>query len=65
MAKKRKTTEKQPKQDTKKRFQLRIETELSNKIDKAISDSEIPISRNTWIIESIVQRLKRDKRKKS
>lgn len=63
MAKKRKTTKKAAKDDSIKRFQIRVDKKLTGEIDKLIEDSQIPISRNTWIVQAIVEQLKKERKK--
>ena len=59
----KKAPTKKLKEDSIKRFQIRVDSKLTNEIDKMIEDSQIPISRNTWIVEAIVEHLKRERKK--
>ena len=57
--KKKKKKSEKPNDDM-KRFQMRINEDLCDEIDVSIVNSKTGISRNAWIIEAVVQRLKRE-----
>lgn len=68
--KKPKTTEKKPppqkkpkKKDSRTHFQIRVEPNIVEQIETALTKEPVKISRNYWIVQAILEKLQRDGKK--